>query len=96
MSPKRQTHRKAYTHLFHTLNHAHTQAQSHASSCYSCTCSYADTHHAFLYTKVYTCTYCGRQGHLAKFCYDKLNTTNSHVWIKKTNTLEPKKVWVPK
>jgi len=30
---------------------------------------------------------------LAKFYYDKLNTSNSYV---KTNILGPKKVWIPK
>ena len=36
------------------------------------------------------------KGHLAKFCYDRINASNDHVWVRKTNTLEPKKVWVPK
>jgi len=30
------------------------------------------------------------------FFYDKLIVSNSHVWIRKTNILEPKKIWVPK
>ena len=36
-------------------------------------------HHAFLYGKVCTCTCCGRKGHLAKFCYDRINTSNDHI-----------------
>ena len=34
------------------------------------------THHAHtndsVYAHVYTCTHCGRKGHLAKFCYDRI------------------------
>ena len=45
---------------------------------------------------MYTCTYYGRQDHLAKFCYDKLNAYNSHVWVHKTNILGTNKVWGPK
>ena len=48
--------------------------------------------HAFLYGKVYTCTYCDRKGNLAKFCYDRINASNDPVWVRKTNTLGPKKV----
>ena len=29
-----------------------------------------------MYTSVYTSTHCGRKGHLAKFCYDRLNISN--------------------
>jgi len=29
-----------------------------------------------MYAHVYTCTHCGRKGHLAKFCYDKINILN--------------------
>ena len=39
-----------------------------------------------LYTHVYTCTHCGCKGHLAKFCYDRLNDSNfvnKFVWVRK-------------
>ena len=53
-----------------------------------------------MYAHVYTCTHCGRKGHLAKFCYDKVhdvNLANKFVWVKKgANTHGPKRVWVPK
>ena len=71
------------------------------------------THHAYAYVarhdhtpthkhpKVYTCTHCGRKGHLAKFCYDKLHhsnfANNKNFWVPyKTNPKGPKKIWVPK
>ena len=54
------------------------------------------THRAHIYAKVYQCTHCSWKDHLTKFCYDRLNATNKHVWIHKTNTIELKKVWVPK
>ena len=36
-------------------------------------------HYAFKYGRIYKCTYCGRNGHLAKFGYDHINSTNNHV-----------------
>ena len=49
---------------------------------------------------MYTCTHCGRTGHIAKFCYDSINISNfanKFVWIKKgANPLRPKKMWVQK
>ena len=50
-----------------------------------------DAHHAFMYVNVYSYTYCDRKGHLAEFCYDKLNVSNSHVWVRKTNILGQKR-----
>ena len=41
-------------------------------------------------------TYCGRKDHLAKYCYDRINASNDHVWVQKINTPGPKKIWVPK
>ena len=71
--------------------HAHLSRHTHASHAHT-----HDTMHAH----VYTCTHCGRTGHLAKFCYDRLNTSNvsnKFVWIRKDATLHgPKKVRVPK
>ena len=47
-------------------------------------------HHAHTHdtinANVYTCTHCNRKGHLAKFCYDKindLNFTSKNVWVRK-------------
>jgi len=62
-------------------------------------------HHDNTYThkhsKVYKCTHCGRKGHLAKFCYDKINdlnfANNKNVWVpNKTDPQGPKRNWVPK
>jgi len=94
MFSKRQTQKKSSTHhISHTRHHVHTQAQPHA---HHTPYAHAHTHYAFLYVKMYTCTYCGRKVPLAKFCYDKMNALNSHVWVRKTNILGPKKIWVPK
>ena len=61
--------------------------------------THAHTHDS-MYASVYTCTHCGRKGHLGKFCYDRihaLNFASNHVWVRKgTNYHGPKKVWVPK
>jgi len=42
--------------------HAHPSWHTHAY--------HAHTHDS-MYANVYTCTHCGRKGHLAKFCYDR-------------------------
>ena len=56
--------------------------------------------HNFMYANVYTCTHCGRTGHLTKVCYDKiniLNFANKFVWVRKCANLQgPKKIWVQK
>ena len=53
--------------------------------------------HTFIYGKVYNCTHCGRKGHLAKFCYSKLNLKAKNIWVReKTNPIRLKKMWVPK
>ena len=47
--------------------------------------------------KVYTCAYCCRKVHLAKFCYANLNMLNKNIWVREsTNPIGPKKIWVPK
>jgi len=99
MFPKRQTQRKLTAHVSRTQNHAHTQAQ-HTHTHHAHNAHHAHNvhhaHHVFMYAKVYSCTYCGRKGHLAKFYYDKLNVSNNHAWVQKTNILGPKKIWVSK
>ena len=43
-----------------------------------------DHTHTHKHSKVYKCTHCGRKGHLAKFCYDKINAinfANKNVWV---------------
>ena len=71
--------------------HAHPPWQTHAH--------HAHTHDS-MYASVYTCTYCGRTGHLANFYYDRINASNfacTNVWVRKgANPYRPKKVWVPK
>ena len=53
-----------------------------------------------MYDRVYICTHCSRTGHLAKFCYDRINAINfvsKKVWVRRgVNSKGPKKVWVPK
>ena len=75
--PQLQAHVHHATHA----HPAHTNAHAH----------HTHTHLAFLYAKMYTCTYYDRKGHLAKFYYDRLNASNSHVWVRKTNIIGPKK-----
>ena len=71
--------------------HAHKPQHTHAS--------HAHTHDT-RYAHVYTCTHCGRKGHLARFCYDRVhnvNFANKFVWVRKgTNPHGPNRVWVPK
>ena len=71
-----------------TLDQHHAKHPKHAHT--------PHTHHAFMYGKVFSCTYCGRKGHLVKFCYDRINASHYNVWIQNTNIQGPKKVWVPK
>ena len=53
-----------------------------------------------MYAHVYTYTHYGRNGHLAKFYYDRINTLNfasKNVWVRKgPKPHGPKKVWVLK
>ena len=44
--------------------HAHHTRHTHASHGH---------HHPTMYAHVYTCTHCGRKGHLARFCYDRIH-----------------------
>jgi len=73
-----------------TSMHAHPPRHTHAPH----------GHHQHMYAHVYSCTHCGRKGHLAKFCYDRLHTPNlakNFVWVREgTNPHGPKKIWVPK
>ena len=82
------------SHMLHMLTHnlimPHTK-HAHVSHAH-----HAYTHHVFLYAKVYTCTYYGQKDHWAKFCYDRINTSNDHILVQKIITLGPKKVWVAK
>ena len=70
--------------------HAHHPRHTHAPH----------GHHHSMYAHVYTCTHCGRGGHLAKFCFDRLHTSNlakNFVWVRnETNPHGPNKIWVPK
>ena len=73
-----------------SIMHAHPPRHTHAPH----------GHHHHLYAHVYTCTHCGRKGHLVKFCFDRLNDcnlANKFVWVREgTNPDGPKRVWVPK
>ena len=54
--------------------------------------SHVHTHNT-MYAHVYTCTHCKRKGHLAKFCYYRLNDsdfTNRFIWVRKGgNPMDP-------
>ena len=81
------------------IPHAHTSNNtSHAKSfhAHNANAHKSHTHYAFKYGRVYRCTYCGKNGHLAKFCYDKLHSSNNLVWVNGSNPHGPKKMWVPK
>ena len=71
--------------------HAHPPRHTHAPHGHT---------HQHMYAHVYTCTHCGRKGHLAKFCFDRIhvsNLANKFVWVREgTNPHGPNKIWVPK
>ena len=71
--------------------HAHHTQHTHAHHAHA---------HDSIYAHMYTCTHCERTDCLAKFCYDRLNTsnfTNKFVWVRKcANPHGPNMVWVPK
>ena len=71
--------------------HAHNSRHTHASHVHI---------HDAMYARVYTSIHCDRKGHLAIFCYDRLNALNfacKNVWVRRdVNSGGPKKVWIPK
>ena len=71
--------------------HAHKPQHTYASHVHT---------HNTMYAHVYTCTHCGRKGHLTKFCFDRINDSNfanRFVWVRKgANPHGPNKVWVSK
>ena len=85
--PKNHSH-ATHTHVHKSQPLHHAKHSNHAHT--------PHTHHAFMYGKVFLYTYCGRKGHLVKFCYDRINASHNHVWARNTNIQGPKKVWVPK
>ena len=80
------------------VHHANTSHVNHAKTphVHKSHVHKPHAHYAFKYGRIYKCTYCGQNGHLAKFLYNHINSTNNHVWVRNTNTLGPKKIWVPK
>ena len=80
----------------HHVNTSHNTSHVKSSHAHKSHVTKPHTHYAFKYGRVYRCTFCGKNGHLAKFCYDQINRTNNLVWIRDTNSLGPKKMWVPK
>ena len=73
---------KKQTPSFHAHHHAYVAHHDHT--------------HTHKHTKVYICTHCGRKGHLAKFCYDRLNyfnfANNKKFWVPyNTNPKDPRK-----
>jgi hypothetical protein len=75
--------KKKNTHSSHVSHSSHAHHGNHS-------------HHAHIYSNIYVCSFCGRKGHVSKFCYDRLNVTNNQVWVKRTNNPGPTKIWVPK
>ena len=73
--------------------HAHI-SKSHTKHAHAPHAHHA--HHAFMNGRIYTCTYCGQKDHLAKFYFDRINASNNHFWVRSTNVIGPKKIWVPK
>ena len=71
--------------------HAHKPRHTHAP--------HVQTHNT-MYAHVYTCTHCGRKGHLTKFCFDRIkdsNFANKFVWVRKgAKSHGPNKVRVAK
>ena len=54
--------------------HAHNPRHTYAH--------YAHIHtHSHMHARVYACTHCGRKGHLARFCFDRLNHVNLQIII---------------
>ena len=46
--------------------------------------SWYKSHTSHMYARVYKCTHCGRKGHLARFYFDRLNSTNfsnKNIWV---------------
>ena len=60
-------------------HHANTSHDTHIKTTYAHNSHVhkPHTHYVFKYGRIYRCTYCGRNGHLAKFCYDHINRTNN-------------------
>jgi len=86
--------------LFQKKQVPHAHAHTHHAHAYVAHHDHNHTHKH--HTKVYICTHCGRKGHLAKYCYDRLGHFNfakyKNFWVpyNKANPKGPKKVWVPK
>jgi len=86
--------------LFSKKPTPHAHAHAHHAHAYGAQHDHNHTHKH--HAKVYTCTYCGRKGHLAKYCFDK----KPHLYFakyyrfwdpyKNANPKGPKKTWVPK
>ena len=84
MYPKRYTLKKHVQtiHVHHTT-HTHTPKSQHIQTHYARQTTHTKhvhTPHSH-YGRVYSCTYCGRKDHLAKFCFDRINASNDHIWV---------------
>ena len=62
------TPKSQYIHTHHARHTTHTK---HVHTPHS--------HHAFIYGRVYSCTYCDRKDHLVKFYFDRINASNDHI-----------------
>jgi len=98
LTPRKHVHttRAHHTTLTYTpkSQHIHTHHVTHTTHT-----KYVHTphsHHAFIYDRVYSCTYCGRKGHLDKFYFERINASNDHIWVRNANIIGLKKIWIPK
>ena len=70
MFPKKHILKKQ-THTTHTHTHKSQYLHSyHAKHVHKLNIHTPYTHHAFMYDKIYACTYCDRKSHLAKFYFE--------------------------
>ena len=84
MFPKKQAPKKnAHVHVHATQPKQHGKLPRHAHTTH--------THHAFMYGRVFSCSHCGRKGHLANFCYDRLNVSRHNVWVEALTFKDPRK-----
>ena len=81
MFPKKQASKK---NTYHAHAHVHTTQPLHRGKPPK-HAHPTHTHHAFMYRKVFTCSFCGRKGHIANFYYDRLNASHHNIWVRNTN-----------
>jgi len=81
----------------YVMNHTRLESmfhKKHAPHIHAHKSRHTHTHHTHthdsLYANMYTCTHCGRMGHLIKFCYDRI-----HIQILQISLFGLRKVLTP-